>query len=302
MKGCLAPSEIPQMTAQEASRFGNFAEDLITSEYRSRRGFGPNDIYIDNNNPAPYLWFLARHNPGFDQAAQIAYYRQVYMDRQYRRPDMLIHTIAERTFYEIKPDSTAGRSAGIEKVGILAATYAAHGLPYRPGTNYITTRIQTATYGAGLINSYIEANLIGPGLITYKLCLESNPVLDLATLAAILRYIIAQMLRQRGRGGFRPVDLEPAFARAGQLSNLAGDLGLRRVVATGRVGWNYFWKAVAKRFAVRGTAALALSAADGPLPVGELISLGLAIWTIVDIIRLSDELWADAAKIQQSGA
>lgn len=289
------------MTPQEASRFGNFAEDLITSEYRSRRAFGANDIYIDDNNPAPYLYFLARHNPRFDQTAQTAYYRQLYMDREYRRPDMLVHTMAERAFYEIKPDSTSGRAAGEDKVGILTATYAAHGLPYRPGTNYSTTRIQVASYG-GLITSYLEANLIRPGLIVYKVCLESNPVLDLATLAAILRYIIAQMLRQRGRGGFRPVDLEPAFARAGQLSNLAGDLGLRRVVATGRVPWNYFWKAVAKRFAVRGTAALALSAADGPLPVGELISLGLAVWTIVDIVRLSDELWADAERIQRTGA
>jgi hypothetical protein len=290
------------MSTTELSQFGNFAEDLISSDYRARRSFAAFDIYIDNNNPAPYLYFLARHNPHFDQAAQTRYYRQVYGAREYRRPDMLIHTFVERSFYEIKPDSTAGRAAGEAKIAILDSTYRQYGLPYRAGSGYSGTRILVASYGS-LLRAHLETTLLRSGLIVYKLCLDSSRIIDAATIALILRYIIAQLLRQRNSGSFRPVDLEPAFAREGALANLAAALGIATVgVVGGRVAWRYFWKAVAQRFAVRGTAALALSAADGPLPVGELIAMGLAIWTIVDIVRLSDVLWADAERIQRMGA
>lgn len=55
--------------------------------------------------------------------------------------------------------------------------------------------------------------------------------------------------------------------------------------------WQAFWKVVVKRFGIRGGAAAVFSAADGPLPVGELISIGLLAWTIIDIVRFWNELW-----------
>ena len=58
-----------------------------------------------------------------------------------------------------------------------------------------------------------------------------------------------------------------------------------------KVLWKRFWQVVIKRFGIRGAAAVALSAADGPIPVGELISLGILIWTLWDLFRLWDELW-----------
>ena len=63
-----------------------------------------------------------------------------------------------------------------------------------------------------------------------------------------------------------------------------------------------FWKAVVARFAVRGATAAGLAAADGPLPVGDLIALGLTLWTVIDIIRYSDQLWRDADRIARQGA
>lgn len=83
---------------------------------------------------------------------------------------------------------------------------------------------------------------------------------------------------------------------------MATTLGLVMAVGAGvaaAVTWRHFWRAVIVRFAVRGAAALGLAAVDGPLPVGDLIAAGLAVWTIVDIIRLSDELWRDASVIAQ---
>ena len=47
---------------------------------------------------------------------------------------------------------------------------------------------------------------------------------------------------------------------------------------------------------------LQIAAADGPLPIGDLVAAGMALWTVVDIIRLNDELWRDAARIKQQGA
>jgi len=55
--------------------------------------------------------------------------------------------------------------------------------------------------------------------------------------------------------------------------------------------WRKFWQVVISRFAIRGAAAATLSAADGPLPVGEILSLGIAIWTVWDIYKAWDELW-----------
>jgi hypothetical protein len=68
-------------------------------------------------------------------------------------------------------------------------------------------------------------------------------------------------------------------------------------VIAGRALWRHFWKAVIARFALRAAIALGLSAADGPLPVGELISLGLAIVTIVQIGVEWNELWQRADQI-----
>ena len=66
------------------------------------------------------------------------------------------------------------------------------------------------------------------------------------------------------------------------------------VVVAGKALWPHFWRVVATRFAIRGTAMLALSAADGPLPVGELISLGIALVTVAQIASDWNDLWREA--------
>ncbi len=64
-----------------------------------------------------------------------------------------------------------------------------------------------------------------------------------------------------------------------------------------RIPWRFFWRAVIKRFAIRGAVAAGLAAIDGPLPIGDLIALGLAVWIIYDIIVLWSELWEAAKRI-----
>ncbi len=300
MTGCLAPSEIPGLSTDEARIFGQLAEDLISSEFRSRRSYSAFEIFIDNNNPASYLFFLVKHNPRFSEQIQRDFYTRLYSSKTYRVPDMLIHTMAEHAFYEIKPDSVSGRRAGRDKVAILTQTYGSYGLPYRPGIAYRPAEITVASF-AGQLSVKLKTESAQPGLIVYRLCLDSEVTMDLVTLATLLRYIVRKLNEQQGKPSFRPVDLQPAFAREGELASLARTLGLTMATAAaGVVGWKFFWKAVAQRFAARGATAALLAAADGPLPVGELIAAGMAVWTVVDIIRFSDALWIDAARIAQN--
>jgi hypothetical protein len=299
MEGCLAPSEVPGIPAEDVSAFGKIAEDLIYMDFCAQHQYALSDIFADDNNPSSYLYFLKSRNSFLrleNYAGMLSETRLGML-----RPDIIIHSSFEKAFYEIKPDSASGRRAGIMKVGTLSATYIHFNLPYTPGVTYKPGEITVASF-AGQLTAKLKIQLIGPGLIVYKLCLNSNAVIDLATLAAILRYIIKKMNEQRGGRSFRPIDLRPAFAREGELSGLARALGLVMVTAAAAVGWKYFWKAVAKRFAARGATASLLAAADGPLPVGDLIAAGFAIWTVIDIIRLSSELWTEAAVIARQEA
>jgi len=299
MEGCIAPSEVPGISPVERTTFGKIAEDLIYMDFCRQKFYSPGEVYADDNNPAAYLYFLKTHNPGLGLSSYAMALE--YSTLGMKRPELLVHSLYEQAFYEIKPNSRAGKLAGMEKLGILSATYLYFKLPYTLGLAYKETEIVVASV-AGQITVKLKAALKGPGLILYQLCLESSNALDYVTLAAILRYIIKKMNEQAGKGSFKPIDLKPAFAREGRLSALANTLGLIMVSGAAYVGWKYFWKAVAKKFAARGATAALLATADGPLPIGDLIAAGLAVWTIVDIIRLSDTLWAEAGLLASQQA
>lgn len=76
----------------------------------------------------------------------------------------------------------------------------------------------------------------------------------------------------------------------------ANSMIIPTTAAIASVPWSFFWKEVSKRFAIRGATAAGLALVDGPLPIGDLIALGLSIWTIYEIISLWDVLWAAAAE------
>jgi len=65
----------------------------------------------------------------------------------------------------------------------------------------------------------------------------------------------------------------------------------------GRALWRHFWRVVATRFAVRGAVAAVLAAADGPLPFGELVDVGLAVVTVVQIGLEWNDLWQQADRL-----
>lgn len=307
MQGCLAPSEIPGVSSQDASAFGAIAEDIIWADFVAQYGrTAAADLFRDANNPAAYLYFLAINNPHFTQARQTDFYTRLRETGVGTKvPDFMVHRPTEKAFYEVKPDSRSGLLAGAQKVGVLSATYTFYGLPYTAGRVFVPRDHVVASLGAAL-RVTLRVRRAVDGLVLYKLCVSSDGVLEVATLAALLRLVVQEMNKQRGRGRFQPVDLRPVFQSNRSLDDLARILGLTAVtVAAGvavRATWGHFWKAVARRFAVRGAAAAALSLADGPLPVGELVSLGIGLWTVIDIVRLSSELWRDAEMIARTEA
>jgi hypothetical protein len=93
-----------------------------------------------------------------------------------------------------------------------------------------------------------------------------------------------------------------AEARRRAVLAAAGATGAVVAMVAGRALWRHFWRIVAERFAVRGAVAVALAAADGPLPFGELADLGLAAVTIVQITIEWNELWRQADALAATGA
>lgn len=297
MQGCVAPSEVPGIESAESSRFGALAEALIYADFATKYPRIGTEVFQDANNPAAYSYFLRVNNPRFGEKKLLDFHTRLRHSDLFYVPDFLVHTGTEKAFYEVKPDSVTGRSAGITKVGTLRATYVFYGLPYVAGTVFTPRDITVASL-AGQINVVLRAHRANPGLILYKLCVDTNSTLELATLLALLAYIIREMNKQARASDFRPIDLAPALRSDQALSELARTLSIATgAAAAATVGWKYFWRAVAKRFAVRATTAAAIAAADGPLPVGDLIAAGMTIWTVIDIVRLSDELWRDARNI-----
>ena len=81
-------------------------------------------MFQDSNNPAAYLYFLVSNNPQFTQRLQTDYYARLSAERLMRIPDFLVHTAMEQAFYEVKPDSPSGMTAGVQQGGFGSRTHA----------------------------------------------------------------------------------------------------------------------------------------------------------------------------------
>lgn len=64
-----------------------------------------------------------------------------------------------------------------------------------------------------------------------------------------------------------------------------------------RTIWQIFGRVIAQQYGPAAATALGLSAADGPLPVGEAIALGLLVATAWQIARNWDELWEETEQL-----
>ena len=135
----------------------------------------------------------------------------------------------------------------------------------------------------GVANAELKTAWCTPGLMAYSVQLSGQPII----------VPVPQTRRDE-----ESVRLREQARRRG----IAVGVGGVAVAVAGRALWRHFWRVVIQRFAIRGAIAAALSAADGPLPFGELISLGMALVTAIQIIDDWNEIWREADQVAAEGA
>ncbi len=199
VEGCLAPSEIPGITKKQFDDFGTIAEMAVTMDYCAHMGCAPfaTDYFDSPVGPAPYIAFLAAHNPHLTTRDIITL--AVLSQIELNRPDILTHKPGRQEFEEIKPNSISGRAAGRLKVGTLIGFYGIWSLPYTPGIAYVPTPEILLATAPGPIEVFLRIQRQTPGLIVYDICVRGDKtVLTIAAIIAILLLVIAIYL-SRGR-------------------------------------------------------------------------------------------------------
>jgi hypothetical protein len=153
-----------------------------------------------------------------------------------------------------------------------------------------------ASQGITVVSPMLESAYTPPEL--------STPVGDIHT-AWCTAGLMAYSVRPRGHRIRVPVTSSERQERREEYRESGRDLipaaaavaGTAAAVVAGRALWRHFWRAVAERFAVRGAIAVGLAAADGPLPFGELIDLGIGVATAIEICVVWNDLWQEADRI-----
>jgi hypothetical protein len=186
------------MGPQWGSGFGTLAERFIEQDYCATLGCSPATDYVDNYNPGAYLAFMRAHNPSLAGGAPAAALA-VASVTGIARPDLLTDNGVRREYYEIKPFSPDGVSAGMEKLVEIMGFMAALSLPYVPGTTYSPSKDIPMWSGMVVgepLGVALNVQRMLPGLVTYSLCLRGNlsAILAKVALAALLAWLIAEIL------------------------------------------------------------------------------------------------------------
>jgi hypothetical protein len=215
---------------------GRLVEPKIAADYCLVAGpCSPVDDFADLlNSAAPYKLFLGAHNTAVSPAVIDAVGSSV-------RPDLLTHrpgVVPE--WYEIKPLSPAGVTAGLVKGVTLKSNYGGNGLPYLPGKRYkpsreiLLGRFITPPPFLESLEVYIEARRLLPGLIFYRLCVRGDTVrfFNRVTVVAGLLAIIAALAPELLAVGAAAEEVA-AFGAAVRAAAQALNIGSLPAVAPG---------------------------------------------------------------------
>ena len=193
---CFPPG--PIMGPQWGSGFGTIAERFIEADYCATLGCTAATEYIDNFNPTAYLTFMRAHNPSLTSGAPAVALAAASITG-IARPDLMTDNAVRKEYYEIKPFSPDGVTAGMEKLVEIMAFMALLSLPYVPGIVYSPSKDIPMLSGMVLgepltVSLNVQRHL--PGLVTYSLCLQGNlsAILAKVALTVLLAWIIAQLL------------------------------------------------------------------------------------------------------------
>lgn len=201
IKLCFAPSEL--FGEDIAKGFGIVAEPFISyklTPFLERYGVAPFDLYQDysfaGSIDKTYVGFLRIKNPSLspDVINRLS-------TTPLKRPDILIDNSKLKEYYEIKPDSSSGRSAGRSKLNEIEDYYRRYSLPYSRGSLFKPPSdilIGRTTISAAGTRVPVEISFdlrLENGLILYKLCIKTKwrLVLALELVYELLRAIINLM-------------------------------------------------------------------------------------------------------------
>lgn len=221
ISGCYAPPDVLDNTQRRGwhtpgSKFGNMAEHPIFTDYVVET-HGSWMMAVEANRTTRIDWGdsgfresfireMVYHHPSLHEADLRA--------EAFKMPDILttggpipigsgivLHNRNE--FYEIKPDSTSGRSAGRNKVREIESLFQRHGLVaggipfYAPGVIYprsvekkismpankpfeYAVRVFMRSAGFTRVRMYMHIRRMEAGILVYKLCVEIDQDQDLS--------------------------------------------------------------------------------------------------------------------------
>ena len=186
-------------TAAEIPIFLDYCTKMNCNYFTSAifQGVNPSDDFFDNNNTTEYINFIEQHNPRLTTGQKVA---MRGLSKNLRRPDILSHKRSRREFYEVKPNTVTGRSAGREKIGDLVSFYNAFSLPYIAGTAYKPRSeiiLAEVFIGRVKVEIFLRLDMPTSGLIVYDLCIR-GPLKDLLE-DVIKEEVLRRLLQAAGR-------------------------------------------------------------------------------------------------------
>lgn len=158
--------------------------------------------------------YLGQMNPGFNGFALTMECRSKKPDPSgtFKVPDIITHKSAENIFefYEVKPNSPTGESAGRDKVTAFEGICARDSLPYKAGTRYskdVFEPIWDGTWLGSPTKIYLHWFLRDNGLLLYDICGEVSreTLLEMLEKGLLKAFILAAglMMLAAARGGLR---------------------------------------------------------------------------------------------------
>ncbi|MBE8515973.1 hypothetical protein ILP97_00245 [Amycolatopsis sp. H6(2020)] len=209
---CLVPSEVLGPDHPTVPVIAEVVEMLIRRDYcRSKGGcdefLSPGsrqtdffDIGMGFSRCRQLAAFLRMHNPSLDTTL-IATQCELKKDggKSFPVPDIITHEPPETTeFYEIKPNSTAGIRAGVDKIRWFTIICDDNLLPYTAGRNYDPDK-RITLYGGRFSGSPVRITLHfkrdRPGLLVYEFCADvSRKSVSRAMVENIIGLMIAAMI------------------------------------------------------------------------------------------------------------
>lgn len=180
----------------ESKLFGEVAERLIFQDFSSSIDLTPEQSFMDNGHREENLkTFLVNNNKRVTRDAVDQFVTWCKDDKLMRFPDIMIHTDQCREFYEIKPNSRAGLSAGAKKVGILKAVYASYHLPYTAGRQYNPALYRCLAKYKHSIAINLRVQMADYGLLVYDLWVDYDTNLSEKQDLLVYRVMLIDLIR-----------------------------------------------------------------------------------------------------------